>query len=117
MQCPDKLIVDKYAFVLSLAVTSPHLHASIVIKSVITFAGENYPASTDPGPNTQNSEIWRINICTFSRNFLGIKYYSLHVSKINFKRFKKTDEQLNFIRNHGNMPLLCCTKDARVFSG
>lgn len=38
-QCPEKHFVDKYALVLSLAVTSPHLHASTVIKSVITFAG------------------------------------------------------------------------------
>lgn len=38
-QCPEKHFIDKYAFVLSLAATSPHLHASVVIKSVITFAG------------------------------------------------------------------------------
>lgn len=49
-------------FVLSLAVTSPHLHASIVIISVITFAG----GTTQPPLirlDAQNSEVW--NIKTF----------------------------------------------------
>ena len=49
----------------------------------------DYPAPTDPRLDAQNSEVWSQNILAFSQNFLGFKYYSLHVSKSNYKRVKR----------------------------
>lgn len=49
----------------------------------------DYPAPTDPRLDAQNSEVWSQNILAFSQNFLWFKYYSLHVSKNNYKRVKR----------------------------
>ena len=49
----------------------------------------DYPAPTEPRLDAQNSEVWSQNILAFSQNFLWFKYYSLHVSKNNYKRVKR----------------------------